>query len=556
MATLIEQARAALRRPHGAALALLLLCLCLYLPGQTSLPPIDRDEPRFAQATRQMVESGDYIDIRYQDVPRYLQPVGIYWLQAASVSLLGDETRAIWPHRVPSWLSAIAASFLTWWVAGLLFGRTAGRAAGVMMASCFILGAEARLAKIDATLCAAVLAAQACLAKIYLDAHAGARAHWGYALGFWAALGIGFLLKGPIILLVSGGTILGLLVAERKFLWLRDLRALWGAPLFAAIAAPWYVAINAATQGEFFRVAFGYSVAGKIAGSHQSHGGPPGYHLAALTLTFWPASLFAWLSAPFAWRERKTAPVRFCLAWIIPAWIVFEFSGTKLPHYTLPLLPAVAALSAAALLRVSGRPAFGRPILFSVAAFVWAVFGLVLAVGVTGVQAYLEGQPSLSAMLLSGLGVAAMIAVVVLSVFGRARQAIVASAAAALIVSFNTFQIVAPSLQTLFMSPRIVEAARSVAPCPQSRIVSTPYAEPSFVFLAGGTPLLARDAAQAADVFIADGACALALIGDERRDAFLAALAQHGASAQAVRRIEGVNHNEGGAQGFTLYRQP
>ncbi|MBI1250620.1 MAG: phospholipid carrier-dependent glycosyltransferase [Alphaproteobacteria bacterium] len=555
MTSLVDQIRLALKRPAGAALALLALCLALYLPGQTALPPFDRDEPRFAQATRQMLETGDFVDIRYQDVPRYLQPAGIYWLQAASVSVFGSDAREIWPHRIPSWLSAIAVTFLTWWVAGLLFGRTAGRAAAVLMAASMSLGAEARFAKIDATLCAATLAAQTGLAKVYLDAQSGARAPWRYALLFWAALGIGVLLKGPIILLVSGGTVLGLLALERKYRWLGGLRPLWGVPVFAAIAAPWYIAINAATNGDFFRVAVGYSVAGKIAGTHQSHGGPPGYHAALFNLTFWPGTLFAWLAAPFAWRERTTAPVRFCLAWIIPAWIVFELSGTKLPHYTLPLLPAVAALSAAALLRVSGRPAFGRPILFTIAAIFWSIFGLIVVAAAPVVHAWLEGPPPLSAILLSGLGVAAMIAVIVLSVFGRARQAIVAAAAAAFIVAVNTFQVTLPAIDNGWMSPRIVEAAREEAPCGTTRIISTPYAEPSFVFLAGGTPLLAGSAEEAADAFVNDGDCALALIGADRRDAFLERLGERGVSVQAARMLEGYNYSEGDPVQLTLYRR-
>ncbi len=71
---------------HGRAVAVLLVVALLgFLPGFFSVPPIDRDEARFAQATKQMVESGDYVDIRFQDEVRYKKPVGIYWLQAGVV---------------------------------------------------------------------------------------------------------------------------------------------------------------------------------------------------------------------------------------------------------------------------------------------------------------------------------------------------------------------------------------------------------------------------------------------------------------------------------------
>jgi hypothetical protein len=71
---------------HRRAAALLVaMCLLAFLPGFFQIPPVDRDEARFAQATKQMIESGEYVDIRFQDEVRYKKPVGIYWLQAAAV---------------------------------------------------------------------------------------------------------------------------------------------------------------------------------------------------------------------------------------------------------------------------------------------------------------------------------------------------------------------------------------------------------------------------------------------------------------------------------------
>ena len=71
----------------GLTAALAALCLALFLPGFFTLPPTDRDEARFAQATRQMLESGDFVDIRFQDEARHKKPVGIHWMQSATVAL-------------------------------------------------------------------------------------------------------------------------------------------------------------------------------------------------------------------------------------------------------------------------------------------------------------------------------------------------------------------------------------------------------------------------------------------------------------------------------------
>src|SRR5258706_16012231 len=135
-ATTGEISRRQLWRPRGLAAVLdlatqshartvgvlVLVSLLAFLPGFFQIPPVDRDEARFAQATKQMLETGDYVDIRFQNEVRYKKPVGIYWLQAAAVqtaSALGlprAELR-IWVYRVPSLIGAIGAVLLTYWTA-------------------------------------------------------------------------------------------------------------------------------------------------------------------------------------------------------------------------------------------------------------------------------------------------------------------------------------------------------------------------------------------------------------------------------------------------------
>jgi hypothetical protein len=133
---------------------LCLLCLILYAPGLASIPSVDRDEARFAQATRQMLETGDFIRIRFQEEARNKKPIGIHWLQAAAVALFSmPGSTAIWPYRLPSALAAtIAVLFTSVLGATLLSSRRAGFVAGPTMASALVLVVEAHLAKTDATL--------------------------------------------------------------------------------------------------------------------------------------------------------------------------------------------------------------------------------------------------------------------------------------------------------------------------------------------------------------------------------------------------------------------
>ena len=147
-----------------------------------------------------------------------------------------------------------------------------------------------------------------------------------------------------------------------------------------AVVLPWLVAIAIASDGTFFEIAIGKSLLGKVATGQQSHGAPPGYYLAAFPLTFWPGSLFAALAVPFAWARRREPEVRFCLCWIAPTWLVFELVATKLPHYVLPTYPAIACLTAAALLAPATRAA-GRRAVYAMRAYagLWLLLGVALA---------------------------------------------------------------------------------------------------------------------------------------------------------------------------------
>src|SRR5919206_1798877 len=111
---------AAATASHARVAAFLVaMSLIFFLPGFFNIAPIDRDESRFAQATKQMIESGDYVDIRFQDEVRYKKPVGIYWLQAVFVntaSALGvpQAHATIWLYRLPSLFGATGATLLTY----------------------------------------------------------------------------------------------------------------------------------------------------------------------------------------------------------------------------------------------------------------------------------------------------------------------------------------------------------------------------------------------------------------------------------------------------------
>jgi 4-amino-4-deoxy-L-arabinose transferase-like glycosyltransferase len=558
-------------------LLLALFALAVFLPGLHAIPPVDRDEGRYVTASTQMLASGDFIDIRYQDSPRYKQPAGIYWLQTIPTALFSDpETREVWTYRVPSLLSAVAAVLTTGFIGALLFGRRAGIAAGALLAACFSLNFEARIAKVDATLLAAITAAQLALLLIYLDRAARPKAT---AALFWAMLGVGLMLKGPVILIVTLSTIAALCVWDRNVRWLGRLHAAWGAPLTLAVALPWFVAIGIISDGDFYTRSLGQNFGGKITTGQETHGGPAGYHLTSFLVMFWPGSLFAGLAVPFAWRERMRPEIRFLIAWIVPTWIVFELVATKLPHYVLPTYPAIACLAGAALF--AGPQGLRPPwrIAGWVWAATWALAGLLLAtlgvlfktavdldlfdaeiataadasriLSAAAAQMATRGDAVLIAAALGGAILVGM--TLAFAALRRPERALVCALSAAAIVWIFTFGRALPGAEAFWLAPRIAETAERVRPCPTGELITTPYHEPSLVFLYGFDRTRLALEADAASRLARAPACSVAVIGAKQEPRFLADAARLGLTVRPAAELKGRNYSDNEIYDLTFY---
>lgn len=545
-------------RSHvGAVFALLILCAAAFAPGFVTMPPMDRDEPRFAQASKQMLESRDFIDIRFQDEARHKKPVGIYWLQVASVSIgeaLGvPEARvSIWLYRIPSLIGAIGAVLLTYWAA-LAFGdRRLALLAGAILVPTILIGVEARLAKTDAVLVMLIVLMQGALARIWLRRrHGGTGEPGGWVLPglFWIGFALSILIKGPIGPMVTGLTILALVAFTRDWRWLGSLRWITGLILTAAIVAPWLVTIMIETKGSFLRDSLGQDMMAKVATGKESHGAPPGTYLAVFWGTFWPMAPIVALALPWLWRSRREAPVIFLLCWIVPTWIVFEAVATKLPHYVLPTYPAIAIATAVALMAGGlSRARWGRHLTLLI-----PIIALVLPVAGFGAIIYFEGTiPYLMlpmALLAAALGWSAWKAL-------NARRdvdAVGLSGLAAITVFTAIYAIGMPALPTLWPSPRLAEAARSMS-CPEPLYATAGYREPSLVFLVG-TTLEMTDGAGAAD-FLAKGPCRMAFVDKRDEAAFQARATEIGLTPSLTTRVGGINLNGGRELDIGVYRGP
>lgn len=545
------------RLPLYAYALLALLSAALFLPGFSALPPFDRDEARFAQASSQMLDSGNYVDIRFQDETRYKKPVGIYWLQSAATVLATDLTgtpKAIWTYRIPSFLGAVLAVLASAWAGARLFGGAAGFLTGLMMASCVVLGVEARMAKTDAVLLATVVVGQAALAHLYLNRDReppAGRAAWTAPLIFWIAAGLGILVKGPIVLLVSGTTALTLVLWDRRAGWLKRLKTLPGLAIVLAIAAPWLIAIAIKTNGAFFAESVGHDMLGKVAGGQEGKGLPPGYYLGTFWITFAPWSFLALLAVPWVWARRRVDAVRFCVAWIVPSWLMFEAVPTKLLHYTLPVFPAIAALAAAAFLDGFDRSRERPRRALTVAAVALGALGFgALTLAVAVIPYLVDGRidPVGLALVPAVLGVFALC--VRLALRREPRGALAAGVAAAALLYAGTYGVVLPAIDGVWISRQAARAVAAASPCPDPVVASAGYSEPSLVFLLG-TPTRLLHGAGAAEHLTSGGACTLALVTEREEPAFRAALG--GVSPVPLAGIAGFNYNTGKRLRLTLY---
>jgi 4-amino-4-deoxy-L-arabinose transferase-like glycosyltransferase len=539
---------------HVRAIAFLVLCgLVLFLPGFFNIPAIDRDEARFAQATKQMVESGDFVDIRFQDDVRYKKPVGIYWMQAAVVetaSSLGlpRAPLRIWLYRIPSLIGALGAVLLTYWTALAFVTRRGAALAALMMASSVLLGAEARLAKTDAMLLLTVVAAMGAMARVYLSWQRGedpARPPWTPPAVFWTALAGGILIKGPLILMFVGLTIVALAILDRSAAWLWRLRPLWGLMWTLVLVLPWFVAIFWRAGDAFFANSLGGDMLSKI-GAQESHGAPPGLYLLLFWVTFWPGAALAGMAAPAVWRARREPGAQYLLAWLIPSWVVFEAVMTKLPHYVLPLYPAIAILTAGALeRRVLSRSWLRRGAAwwFVVPAGA-AVIAVIGAIKLTHYPAF-PAWPFLAGAMIFGL--------IAWWMFedSRAERSLLNAVVAAMFLAVAVYGIVVPSLTTVFPSAEVARALRNVV-CVGPRAAAAGFHEPSLVFMTG-TETLLTDGSGAAD-FLGQGSCRFALVESRTERAFAQRAEAIGLRYNVAKRIEGYNISQGKAISISIFR--
>jgi len=347
------------------ALALGLACFALHLAGTWALPLLDRDEPRFAEASREMLQRGDWVVPWFNNSPRYDKPPLVYWLQMAGYRWLGESELTA---RLPSVLAAALTAVAILGFGSRMGNRSVGLWSALMFSTCLQTLVHAKLAVADMLMICCFTMAAWCGWELGRAEDAsscpGAPRH-GWRLGFVISLALAFLAKGPVGWLPLLLPLLAPVWHRRPIAWSR-LRLGYTVPLVLGLVALWGVPALLRTEGEFWDVGMGRHVFQRSIGVLEGHGARGLFSYLATTplyfvtvfASFFPWSLWlVWLGRQLRHRRQAlTFDEKYLLAGVGLIFGVFSLVRTKLPHYTLPAFPLLALLLVGAWERTGGAP--------------------------------------------------------------------------------------------------------------------------------------------------------------------------------------------------------
>lgn len=345
-----------------------------FFAGLGRLPLIEPDEGRNAEVGREMLATGDWITPHYNSFAYLDKPAVFFWLEAASLKLVGvNETAA----RLPSAVMALATMLLAWFLGRRMFGDAAGLRAGLIFAVCPLAVVLAREVIFDMTLTFFVTLA---MTMFWIAEESKFQKPWHVLLMF-AAMGFATITKGFVGVLIPLGAVFLYFVARgRARDWLK-LRWGWGLPVLLAVALPWFIAVSMRNP-DFPRYAFWNESLKRFTTQAAHRGGGPLYYLPVFLGGFFPWSFFLLLAAwnrIRRWRELRddaARPVLFLLAWAVWVFAFFTVSHSKLPTYFLPAIAPLSVLMASQW-RDAGCETEARP-----PDWLTAGFALLLAFGI------------------------------------------------------------------------------------------------------------------------------------------------------------------------------
>jgi 4-amino-4-deoxy-L-arabinose transferase-like glycosyltransferase len=482
-------------RPQAASLALLLLCLIVYLPGFVRLPAVDRTEAIYAETTRDMVERDAWTDPRYGDDVQQYRPIGTFWAQGASRLFFGEpHARDIRVYRLPSLIFVTLSVLALFWLGSGIVGVEAALIAAALFAVAPLTVLVSQLAIAEGLSLLPATVAMLALARIYTSARPRTLAHFagpnplsprgemGVALLFWAAVGAGVLINALLVPILVLTTLIALFAFDRNLSWLKRLRPLIGIPLALAIASPWLI-VRAHQDGTPFAGMSWREFLGALGGAqHMKLRAFPGTFVLALLLGFIPGTALLATAFKRLWAGRDQRLQRFLLAWVIGYLIYLEALSSKPGTYMVQtMFPALALAVGSVVVGETGggkRPEWG--LLF------WPTGLATLPIAVFAAVYGVMGQtPSILAAVLIAIIAGLFIWSGRLIHEGLLRGWATIGVAALALFAITLLGVVLPSMTKIWPAQQLKQA---IASCPGSSVDLVGFREPTSRFVLGVSP--------------------------------------------------------------------
>jgi 4-amino-4-deoxy-L-arabinose transferase-like glycosyltransferase len=449
-----------------------LFCLWIYGAGLFQLPVTDKDEALFAQASKQMIQTGNYGQIKVQDKNRHLKPPGIYWLQSATVKTIDrDHTFHIGFFRLVSAIGAYLSALILFFGLRRFTSEKKAFLSAMLLSSSLLLVGEAHLATTDAMLLCTMVLMQTGLLFVYMKP-----SKIGPIL-FWGAMALGTLIKGltPVVGLLTLAT---LIIIDRDPKLFFKTKPLKGIMLFVVISLCWLIPISLATHSNFLWDMIHGDLLPKITGGQEGHGRFPGYFLVLLPLIFWPGSLLLGKGIAHSVKQFRDPLTRFLLAWLVPTWMLYEIIPTKLPEYVLPLFPAIAALI---VLGYSAKLSKPWKTVEIIVRALWLLYSVALLIALSMLPHYM--RQSLTSM--QYLTVIALAAMIVISNIHYHKKYLLPAlfCVSAIFYPLLTAKYL-PELNNFWLSVKINNVINKL-PKTNQPVLASDYQEPSLIFYLG-----------------------------------------------------------------------
>ena len=332
------------KQKKNLAFIFFIFCTTIFMYGLSELPVMDRDEARFATASKTMLETNDFIDIKMNDEVRYKKPIGIYWAQVAANLILGEKPfDKIWIYRIPSIIGVVGSIFLIFFYVLRRFDINTAFLSSFFLICSLLSISEIHQAKTDGLLFFFVNLCN----LIIFEAIREKKLHFFFKFCFWISLSCSVLIKGPISLIFIFTPLIAIsLIYKENF-----FRYVWiwrGLIIFFFIVLPWFIAITLKSGGVFWHESVIHDLLKKVGTGQESHGFPPGYYTILLFIMFWPGSIFLisfCKKLKNSWRKiLKEKDTCFLIFWFLIPFLFYEIIFTKLPHYVFPSYTALSIL--------------------------------------------------------------------------------------------------------------------------------------------------------------------------------------------------------------------